>query len=57
MKTIYFKDFKKDYKEYYKEENRYLMISTYSELRKIINDLYNIDNFKMDYEHEVIELH
>lgn len=57
MKTVSFKDFKKDYKEYYKDEGKYLMISTYSEMEEIINDLYGTDKFEMDYEHEIIELY
>ena len=57
MKTINFKDFKKDYKEYYEDDGKYLMISTYSEMQEIINDLYSTDNFEMDYENETIELY
>lgn len=57
MRTVNFKDFTKDYTEYYKKENRYLMISTYSEMLEIINDLYSTDDFERDYEHEIIELY
>lgn len=57
MKTISFKDFKKDYKEYYKDEDKYLMISTYSEMEEILFDLYSTDKFEMDYENEIIELY
>ena len=57
MKTINFKEFKKDYREYYEDDGKYLMISTYSEMQEIINDLYSTDNFEMDYENEIIELY
>jgi len=56
MKTVSFKDFKKDYKEYY-NDGKYLMISTYSEMEEILFDLYSVNNFEMDYENEVIELY
>jgi hypothetical protein len=54
MKTVNFEDFKRDYKEYYKDDGKYLMISTYSEMEEIMSDLYDTDDFVMDYENEVI---
>ena len=57
MRTVNFEDFKRDYKEYYKDDGKYLMISTYSEMEEIMNDLYDTDDFVMDYENETIELY
>jgi len=57
MKTISFKDFKKDYREYYNDKKKCFKISTYSEMEEILFDLYNTDKFEIDYEHEMIELY
>ena len=57
MKIVSFKDFKKDYKVYYGDASKYLIISTYSEMEEILFDLYSTDKFEMDYENETIELY
>jgi len=53
-KTITFKQFVKDFKDYY--ECKEVFIKTESEAEEVIYDLYETDNFEFDYENKVVEL-
>lgn len=53
MKSITFKEFIKDYREYYEvDEVRF----SYSDMEEILFCIYDTDNYEIDYDNKVIEL-
>lgn len=57
MKTISFKEFINDYREYYNDHNKCFSIKTEEDMEEVIYDIYSTDNFDVDYEHGIIELY
>lgn len=48
-----FKDFCKDYREYYQVKGRFY-IPTEDDMQEVIYDLYDTEDFEVDYENEVV---
>lgn len=56
MKIISFKDFINDYREYYNVHD-FIKIGTESDMQEVLYDIYNTDQFEIDYENKLIELY
>jgi len=56
MKTIAFKNFIKDYREYYNECNDF-KINTEQDMEEVIYDLYSVESYEVDYDRKIIELY
>lgn len=52
---ITFKQFNKDFREYYNVKDSYT-IRTHSDMEEVIYDLYNTDDFDINYDKNIIEL-
>jgi hypothetical protein len=57
MKEISFNDFIKDYREYYDERSKHISIRTEDDMQEVLFDIYDVENFEIDYENEIIELY
>jgi hypothetical protein len=57
MKIVKFKYFKKDYRKYYNEDSNCISIRTEDKMQETLFDIYDTDDFEIDYEKEIIELY
>ena len=57
MKTINFKEFIKDYREYYNEQDKHFKIGSEEDMEDVIYDLYNVESYEVDYDRKIIELY
>jgi hypothetical protein len=58
MRIVNFKDFNKDYGKYYGLKNgEYFNIKDESEMQEILYEIYDTENFEIDYYRKIIELY
>lgn len=55
MKNITFREFCKDYSEYYQTKEVY--IATESDMQEVIWELYDTENFEINYDNKIIEIY
>jgi hypothetical protein len=57
MKIVSFKEFIKDYMGYYNAKNNNFSIRTNEEMQEIMYDIYDTDNFEINYDNKTIEMY
>jgi hypothetical protein len=57
MRAVKFKDFIKDYKEYYSDNSEIFTIRTRDDMQEILYEIYNTEDFEIDYDRKLIELY
>jgi len=57
MKTISFKEFINNYREYYNDNSKCFNIITEEDMEEVIYDLYSVESYEIDYENKAIELY